>query len=54
MQGMENIIMDKTINTKLMLIKKKYLEQSANKILKTYERFDKLKELGQKKLNPKK
>lgn len=40
--------MDKTINSKLMLQKKKFLEQSANRILKTYERFDKLKEIAEK------
>ena len=45
--------MDKTINTKLMLEKRKFLEQSANKILKTYERFDKLKAIAEKNAAPK-
>ena len=45
--------MDKTINSKLMLIKKKYLEDSATKILKTYERFDKLKAIAEKNATPK-
>ena len=36
----------------MMLIKKHYLENAATKILKTYERFDKLKEIAKK--DPKK
>jgi len=51
---MESYIIYKILNVKLkmMLTKKKYLENAATKILKTYERFDKLKEIAKK--DPKK
>jgi len=40
------------LNYNIMMTKKKYLENAATKILKTYERFDKLKEIAKK--DPKK
>lgn len=36
----------------MMITKKRYLENTATKILKAYERFDKLKEIAKK--DPKK
>jgi len=40
------------LNYNIMMTKKKYLENAATKILKAYERFDKLKEIAKK--DPKK